>query len=70
MMDIRHQQVRKNKWSYIYSDKTRKQRFQAQVQVNSYEVPQEKTFFYPITVQFIQPLNRNLLYPFYVYENK
>lgn len=44
-----------------------KQRFEAYVVVNSYDFEQSYELFTPSSEEIIDPLPRNLLYPFHVY---
>ncbi len=54
-------------WKFSQPDRTKKQSFQASVVVNSYIVEQDLNLFVPTFEDFIEPLDRNILYPFFVY---
>ena len=54
-------------WQFTLPDKTMKQTFQATVIVNSFIVEQDLNLFVPKVKRVIDPLPRNILYPFFVY---
>lgn len=54
-------------WKFTLPDKNLRQTFQATVIVNSFIVDQEVELFVPSFEDIIDPLDRNVLYPFYVY---
>ncbi len=48
-------------------DPTTKQRFNAMVSVQFYQVSQTTELWVPQPPQIFEPLKRNTLYPFYIY---
>lgn len=57
-------------WEFSQPDPTQRQTFMAKVVVNSYTVDQDIDLFVPSFKDIIQPLDRNILYPFFVYSGE
>jgi hypothetical protein len=55
-------------WTYLQKDVTTKQSFPLYLNIAFHELPQDTTEFIP-TVEFPRWIPRNILYPFYVYED-
>ena len=73
VMKMQHYSPENIKWKYSQPEqanaasKQKRQTFQASVIVNSYIVEQDIKLFVPTFEDLIQPVRRNVLYPFLVY---
>ena len=75
IMKMQHYSPEVVQWKYTQPTKpgeasTKKQTFQASVIVNSFIIDQDLDLFVPSFEDIIEPLQRNVLYPFFVYEGE